>query len=137
MRTSTHPVDVAYSIMGIFNLQIDPYRKNREPEFLFNDLARKAAARWNVGPVWLTIGGLIGSNIPRSDDSQIVFNFPHVEDAGEDSDDKPPEMAFIEFNREWIDWVGYHVDDSQYYIKRYDIRFLTQGKTPLQVKHIK
>ncbi|KAH8589007.1 hypothetical protein B0O99DRAFT_495041, partial [Bisporella sp. PMI_857] len=130
MRTSTHPVDVAYSIMGIFDLQIDPYRKNREPEFLFNDLARKAAARWEIGPVWLTIGGLIGSNIPRSDDSKIVFNFPHVEGADEDSDDTPPEMPFIEGDYEWVDWVGYHVDDSQYYIKKYDIRFLTQVSHP-------
>ncbi|VTT73572.1 unnamed protein product [Fusarium fujikuroi] len=44
VRTSSVSVDVVYSIMTIFGIRIDPYRKDREPQFVFDDLARKTAA---------------------------------------------------------------------------------------------
>ncbi|OAA53606.1 Heterokaryon incompatibility [Niveomyces insectorum RCEF 264] len=125
LRTSSKPADVVYSIMGIFALQIDPFRKNREPRYLFNDLARKTAAKRNVGPVWLTIGGVTGCDIPREPDSHIVLRFPHREPAGKESDNEPPTMQFQAGAA--AEWVGYHVDDSRWYIKQYDMRFLSQS----------
>ncbi|KAM0430105.1 hypothetical protein ACHAPT_006111 [Fusarium lateritium] len=123
MRTSSKPVDVVYSIMGIFGIRIDPYRKNRPPSFLFNDLARKTAARDDIGPVWLILSGVAGSEIPRNKVSSILPVFPHAEDANVKSSNAPPKMAF---KKRW-EWVGYHVDDSPFYIPKYDIKFLTHS----------
>ncbi|KAF2733412.1 hypothetical protein EJ04DRAFT_468378 [Polyplosphaeria fusca] len=123
MRTSSKPVDVVYSIMHIFKTHIDPYRKNRKPEFVFNDLARKTAAKTRVGPVWLTIGGVWGSEIERDDYSYLVPKFPHTQDANIQSDNSPPKMGF----GTWWEWTGFHLDDSPYFINRYDIKFLTHS----------
>ncbi|EMR67111.1 hypothetical protein UCREL1_5884 [Eutypa lata UCREL1] len=84
MRRSSQPVDIIYSAMGCFGLQIDPYRKNHDPEYLFNDLARKAAATKGLGPAWLNIEGVAGSEIARNPASRIVPAFPQT------SPDKPP-----------------------------------------------
>ncbi|KAF7558238.1 hypothetical protein G7Z17_g197 [Cylindrodendrum hubeiense] len=148
MRTSSKPVDVVYSIMAIFNIQIrppfgkihvDPYRKNRDPEFVFNDLARKTAARGDIGPVWLTIGGIAGSSILRNPHSQIIPKFPHTEGANVKSNNAPPKMGF---GKRW-EWTGFHTDDSPFYIPQYDIQFLTHSHphvisaTMLHVKYHK
>ncbi|PCG89079.1 Heterokaryon incompatibility [Penicillium occitanis (nom. inval.)] len=125
MRTSSKPVDVVYSIMGIFGLQIDPFRKNRSSTFLFEDLARKTAAISNIGPAWLTIGGIMGSDIPYNKASGIIPMFPHTEPANKPSKNKPPTMIF--HKKFGPDWVGYHVDDSPFYVDKYDIRFLTHS----------
>ncbi|KAF7587828.1 hypothetical protein BBP40_006680 [Aspergillus hancockii] len=100
MQTSSHPVDVVYSIMGIFGLQIDLYRKNRDPRFVFQDLARKTAAVMKIGPSWLTLGGIWGSDIKRDRESGIVFKFPHYEDADEESDNAPPKMTFLDGSKD-------------------------------------
>lgn len=120
MRTSSHPVDVVYSLMAIFNTPIDPYRNNRTATFVFNDLARKTAARSLIGPVWLTIAGIAGSEIPRNQKSAILPKFPHAKNG---HSNKPPKMQFGKKK----EWVGYHVDDSPFYIPRYDIKFLTHS----------
>ncbi|KAF2966731.1 hypothetical protein GQX73_g6842 [Xylaria multiplex] len=78
MRQSGQPVDIIYSVMGCFGLQIDPYRKNHDPEYLFNDLARKVAATKGLGPAWLNIEGVAGSKIPRHPASRIVPAFPQT-----------------------------------------------------------
>ncbi|KAL2678980.1 hypothetical protein Neosp_009734 [[Neocosmospora] mangrovei] len=104
MRTSSKPVDVVYSIMGIFGISIDPYRKNRSPSFLFNDLARKTAAKARIGPAWMMLSGVGGK-------------------ANVKSNNEPPKMAF---GKRW-EWVGYHVDDERFYVPRYDIKFLTHS----------
>lgn len=83
MRRSSQPVDIVYSAMGCFELQIDPYRENHDPEYLFNDLARKAAAKKGLGPAWLNIEGVAGSEIARYPASRIVPTFPQT------SPDKP------------------------------------------------
>ncbi|KFZ22828.1 hypothetical protein V502_02693 [Pseudogymnoascus sp. VKM F-4520 (FW-2644)] len=41
LRTSTHPVNVIYSIAGALDLPIDPYRKNRSPAYLWNEICRR------------------------------------------------------------------------------------------------
>ncbi|CAK7240547.1 MAG: hypothetical protein STHCBS139747_001990 [Sporothrix thermara] len=125
LRTSSKPADVVYSIMGIFKLQIDPFRKNREPRYLFNDLARKTASKPAIGPVWLTIGGVTGCDIPREKDSRLVLKFPHAEAAGEESNNEPPTMVFTTGLEP--EWSGYHVDDSQWFIKRFNIKFISQA----------
>ncbi|OAA59175.1 Heterokaryon incompatibility [Niveomyces insectorum RCEF 264] len=125
LRTSSKSADVVYSIMGIFKLQIDPFRKNREPRYLFNDLARKTASKPAIGPVWLTIGGVTGCDIPREKDSRLVLKFPHAEAAGEESDNEPPTMIFATGLKP--EWSGYHVDDSQWFIKRFNIKFISQA----------
>jgi hypothetical protein len=91
---------------------------------VFNDLARKTAAVSGIGPAWLALGGVTGSDIPRDPASGIVFCFPHYEKANQKSNNKPPMMRF---NNGKTEWVGYHVDDSPYYLSRFDIRFLTQS----------
>ncbi|KAI0381347.1 hypothetical protein F5Y04DRAFT_80278 [Hypomontagnella monticulosa] len=125
LRTSSKPVDVVYSIMGIFRLQIDPFRKNRDPNFVFNDLARKVSVKSGLGPAWLTIGGVTGSDIPRDPTSRLVFKFPHPEAAGKPSKNTPPEMMFMSSGSK--EWAGYHVDDSEWYIKRYNMRVMSQS----------
>jgi hypothetical protein len=111
--------------MGIFGLQIDPFRWNRDPRYVFNDLARKTATKPKVGPAWLTIGGVTGSDIPRDPDSRIVLRFPHPEAVGQESQNEPPTMVFQTGVR--AEWVGYHVDDSQWYVKKFDIFFMSQS----------
>ncbi|KAK7742423.1 hypothetical protein SLS62_010731 [Diatrype stigma] len=113
MRTSSRPVDVVYSIMGVFGLQVDPFKKNRDPTFIFNDLARKTAAK--VGPAWLIIGGVTGSDIPINPDSYVIPEFPHTEKAGVKSDNKPAKMNF---RGRW-EWVSSHVDHSPDYIESF------------------
>ncbi|KAF1917729.1 hypothetical protein BDU57DRAFT_493968 [Ampelomyces quisqualis] len=132
MRTSTKAVDVVYSIMGIFNLNIDPFKKNRDPTFMFNDLIRKTAASPNIGAwAWLSIGGVTGNDIPPDPASRIIPRFPHDELNIAATSNKPPEM---EFAGRW-EWVGHHVDRSPFYIKstggyntNHNINFMTHSQ---------
>jgi hypothetical protein len=83
LRTSSKPADLVYSITGIFKLQINPFRKNPDPRYVFSDLARKIATMPGVVPYWLTIGGVTCSTDVTGDrNSRIVLKFPH-HDAGE------------------------------------------------------
>jgi hypothetical protein len=87
LRTSEHPINVVYSVMGLFDLQIDPYRKTRQADYLFKDLARKAAAStifsYIGSPCWLTLGRITGQNsalyIPRDSASQFIPQFPDIQ----------------------------------------------------------
>lgn len=129
MRTSTKPADVVFSIMGVFGLQVDPFKKNRDPTYFFNDLARKTAAIWNIGPAWLVIGGVTGSDIPINPDSYVIPKFPHDEKVGMTSNNTPPKMNF----GGRLEWVGHHVDHSPDYINGFNpsgqaIRFLTHSQ---------
>ncbi|KAK0510856.1 hypothetical protein JMJ35_006408 [Cladonia borealis] len=123
LRTSSKPADVVYSIAGIFRLQIDPFRKNREPRYLFNDLARKTAVK--LGPGWLTIGGVTGCDIPRHPDSGIIPEFPHALKAGQQSTNEPPKMDFRTGGG--VEWAGYHVGDSPWYIDKFNMKFGSQS----------
>jgi hypothetical protein len=132
MRTSTKAVDVVYSIMGIFDLQIDPFKKNRDAAFMFNDLIRKTAASPNIGAwAWLTVGGVTGNDIPPDASSGIIPRFPHDELNIAATSNKPPEM---DFHGRW-EWVGHHVDRSPFYIKSvsdyntsHNINFMTHSQ---------
>ncbi|KAL7623148.1 hypothetical protein AAE478_006829 [Parahypoxylon ruwenzoriense] len=113
MRTSTNSVDVVYSIMGCFGLQIDPYRKNRDPEYLFHDLARKTAALSKHGPAWLNIEGVGGSLIPRNQESHIMPAFPDTA-----SDGTP-----VYGKKVSADFVTALAD----YVKKFEVRFVTHS----------
>lgn len=129
MRTSSKPVDVVYSIMTIFKIRVDPYRKNRDPAFVFADLARKTAAIAKIGPVWLTLGGITGSELERHPDSLLIPQFPHTDKANVPSSNTPPKMSFKDPTtkvRRW-DWVGYHLDDSPWYIKKFHMYFVSHS----------
>lgn len=123
MRTSELPVDVVYSIMTIFGVRIDPYRKDRDPVFVFADLARKTAALGGIGPVWLTLGGVTGCAFTRYTESRVIPDFPHTSAAGISSTNNPPQMT-VEGKTAW---VGLHVDDSPWYVKRYDMYFVSHS----------
>ncbi|KAI9768167.1 MAG: hypothetical protein M1840_004997 [Geoglossum simile] len=115
LRTSSHPVDIVYSVMGIFGLRIDPYRDERQVDYLFYDLARKTAAIGEIGPAWLTISGVRGSTIPRDGVSRILPRYP---------DSKPDKKPTYPSDK----WVGDFVDQSADYIKRFDIKFVTHSQ---------
>ncbi|KAH9988519.1 hypothetical protein F4779DRAFT_272985 [Xylariaceae sp. FL0662B] len=122
MRTSEHPIDVVYSVMGLFGLQIDPYRKNRQATYLFNDLARKAAAstinRYIGSPCWLTLGRIAGRNfawyIPRDPESKLIPQFPDIKK------NQPPTYHN---GRSVVDMI----DDSGNFIKTFDIKLITHS----------
>jgi hypothetical protein len=122
LRTSEHPIDVVYSVMGLFDLQIDPYRKNRQAEYLFQDLARKAAAStiymYIGSPCWLTLGRITGQNsafyIPRDSASQLLPQFPDIQN------NQPPTY------HNGISVVDM-VDNSGNIIKKFDIKFITHS----------
>ncbi|KAM0137437.1 hypothetical protein ACHAO1_003999 [Botrytis cinerea] len=132
MRTSTKSIDVVYSIMGIFNLVIDPFKKNHDPSFMFNDLARKTGATASIGSWgWLTIGGVTGSDIPLDATSGIIPRFPHDETRVAATTNQPPEM---DFGGRW-EWVGHHVDQSPFYVTStgsyrtsHNINFMTHSQ---------
>jgi hypothetical protein len=118
LRTSSQPVDIVYSLMGIFEIAIDPFRTERKYVYLFQDLARKTAAINSQGPAWLTISGVDGSLIPRSPSSQILPKYPHVPNDGE------PTYKDKAGNNQW---VGQWVDKTDDYISRFDIQFFTHS----------
>ncbi|KAF7923806.1 uncharacterized protein EAE98_007624 [Botrytis deweyae] len=132
MRTSTKSIDVVYSIMGIFNLVIDPFKKNHDPSFMFNDLARKTGATPSIGSWgWLSIGGVTGSDIPLDTTSGIIPRFPHDEAKVASTTNQPPEM---DFGGRW-EWVGHHVDHSPFYVTSpgsystsHNINFMTHSQ---------
>ncbi|KAF7932048.1 uncharacterized protein EAE97_009069 [Botrytis byssoidea] len=132
MRTSTKSIDVVYSIMGIFNLVIDPFKKNHDPSFMFNDLARKTGATPSIGAWgWLTIGGVTGGDIPFDGTSGIIPRFPHDEAKVAATTNQAPEMNF---GGRW-EWVGHHVDHSPFYITSpgsystsHNINFMTHSQ---------
>ena len=73
LRTSTRPVDIVYSVIGIFNVEID-YDEDRGLQGLYNELACKAALRGGFGLGWLTMGGLSGSvGILERDESSLLI----------------------------------------------------------------
>jgi hypothetical protein len=118
LRTSSNQVDIVYSLMGIFDISIDPFRDERDYMYLFQDLARKTAAISSLGPAWLTISGVDGSLIPRNTKSRILPKYPHV-----DSDDKPT------YRKGGVDyWVGQWVDKTDDFISRWDIKFFTHSQ---------
>jgi hypothetical protein len=111
LRTSTHPVDVVYSVIGLLGVEVDEYRKQRTVQFLFNDLATKAAVMRNPG--WLAIGGVDGSSIPRDLDSHLIPCVPIYEGQNlpfYDSSDGRCQSHEL-------------VSDSETYIRTYSIRF--------------
>ncbi|KAF1953708.1 hypothetical protein CC80DRAFT_537294 [Byssothecium circinans] len=125
MRTSQYPIDVVYSAMGLFGLQIDPDRKNRDPTYLFNDMARKAAAsaivrnRLTIGhPCWLTLGRISGrkfeAHIPRDTTSQLIPRFPDIEN------NQPPTYND---GRPIVDVI----ESSGNYIQDFDMKFITHS----------
>ncbi|EFX01496.1 hypothetical protein CMQ_6438 [Grosmannia clavigera kw1407] len=127
MRTSSKPADVVYSVMAIFKVKIDPYRKNRAPQFLFEDLARKTAADRNIGPVWLTLGGIYGSEIWQQPDSGLIPRFPHGQKAGQKSDNEMPKVV----HKGRVQWAGHWMDNSPWYVKEYKMQFLTHSQPHL------
>ena len=127
LRTSKYPVDMVYSIMGIFGLQIDPYRQVRTPDYLFNDLARKTATLGAFGPAWLTIGGVTGSSIPRSKESRVIPEFPNT---------APNTLPTYSINGASPKWVGQFVDASSNYVRNYDIKFVTHSHPHIINAHI-
>ena len=54
LQTSKHRVDVIYSVMGLFGLEVDLWHKDRDLQYLFNILTSKTAAK---GAGWLGVGG--------------------------------------------------------------------------------
>jgi hypothetical protein len=115
LRQSSRPVDVVYSLMGCFGMSIDPFHNYTTPEKLFEDLARKGAVEPTVGPGWLTVFGLTGSGIKRYEDSQIILEFPKVE--------RNTLPRYPEKKQD----VSQLIDISGSYIKKYDIKFVTQS----------
>jgi hypothetical protein len=122
MRTSEHPIDVVYSAMGLFGLQIDPYRKHRDATYLFYDLARKAAASTITRPIgspcWLTLGRIVGRSfeyhIPRDPASQLIPRFPNIQA------NQPPTYND---GRSVLKMI----ESSGNYIKTFDIQFITHS----------
>jgi hypothetical protein len=80
MRTSTRVVDIAYSVMGFFNVQLDPYHEDRKLQDVFNELARKAATRGGNGMGWLLMGGVSGPYFLKRDQSSLII--PKVPEYG-------------------------------------------------------
>ena len=114
LRTSSNAKDVIYCVQSMMGLEIDPSRNDRGIQFLFNDLARKMAARGSPG--WLTIGKVKGSTIPRYDNGHSLF--PKVPVYGTE---KTP---FYEINHKKVP-TGFLVDGSNCYITSYHIKFMS------------
>jgi hypothetical protein len=117
LRTSTHPVDVVYSVMGLFGVEVDPYRKDRDPQYLFNDLAAKTAAKGSPG--WLGVGGVGGSLINRDPTSRLIPDVPIYRGQ------KLPVYQRDDGKRLL---AGEFVDGSENYIRTFDIRFVTSSQ---------
>jgi hypothetical protein len=123
LRTSEHPIDVVYSVMGLFGVQIDPYRKNRDATYLFNDLARKAAASTITkaigSPCWLTLGRITSVNagdatIPRDPVSRLIPQFPNIQ---------PNQTPTYNDGRSVVDLI----ESSGNYIRVFDLQFITHS----------
>ncbi|KAF2834143.1 hypothetical protein M501DRAFT_1002206 [Patellaria atrata CBS 101060] len=118
LRTSGHPVDIVYSVMLCFGLQIDPFRDVRTYKDLFRDLARKTAAISKIGPSWFTINGVGGSRYPRDPISRILPRCPDTLANGQ-----PVYTSNAGPSR----WVGRYVDAFDDYIDRFDMLFVTHS----------
>ena len=117
LRTSTHNVDVVYSVMGLFGVELDPYRKDRDVQYLFNDLAAKIAAKGSPG--WLGVGGVGGSLINRNPTSRLI---PYV------AIYEKQKLPVYELDDGRRPPAGEFVDGSENYIKRFDIKFVTSSQ---------
>ncbi|KAF5717828.1 heterokaryon incompatibility protein [Fusarium globosum] len=117
MRTSSVPADMVYSIMTIFGIRIDPYRSTRPAQFVFDDLARKTAALTTIGPVWLTLGGVTGCVFPRDPQSGLLPEFSHKKNTAP--------TTVVEGKKVW---VGDYLDDSPWYVRRYDMHFVSHSQ---------
>ncbi|KAM6495076.1 hypothetical protein JOM56_009699, partial [Amanita muscaria] len=122
LRTSTKPVDIVYSVMGLFDVKIGPYGEDRNVQYLFNDLARKAAAiNKNAGMGWLVIGGVLGS-VGKLNRDRMSFLIPRVPDYTRK--EKRPTYTFN--GRQVLS--AKVVDDSKTSIKKYHIQFHTNSQ---------
>ena len=79
LRTSKKPVDIVYSVAGLFNIRLDPYDEDRDVQDVFNEFACKAATLGDVGLGWLTIDsderrGV--DKLPRDPRSLIIPKVP-------------------------------------------------------------
>jgi hypothetical protein len=160
LRTSTKPVDIVYSVMGLFKVKLNPYSEDYDLQYLFNDLARKAAAVGSddsgsgegdavgsdkghahkvngmYGMEWLCIGGVLGSvgRLQRDDSSFLIPKVPDYARA---------HGAPWYFVGEKGKLSGDLVDDSRLAISRYHITFITDSQphiicaVMLKVRNIK
>ncbi|RYP30496.1 hypothetical protein DL767_006237 [Monosporascus sp. MG133] len=115
LRTSKYPVDLVYSVMGLLGVDVDPYRNVRSQQYLFNDLATKAAVMGNPG--WFDIGDLGGSLIPRDQESQLIPQVPIYEEQN------PPYYKLGQ--QRWESDALVNGQDT--YIREYSIRFKTSS----------
>ncbi|KAM6495080.1 hypothetical protein JOM56_009703 [Amanita muscaria] len=130
LRISTKPVDIVYSVMGLFDVEVDPYREDRKVQYLFNDLARKAAAIGkNAGMGWLVIGGVLGS-VGKLNRDRKSFLIPRVPDYTRK--EKRPTYTFN--GRQVLS--AKVVDDSKTSIKKYDIQFHTNSRPHIMCARI-
>jgi hypothetical protein len=106
-----------YSVMGIFNVELDPYQQDRSVQYLYNDLATKMAARGDPG--WLAVGGLAGSRISRYPKSGLIPWVPIYRDRAL--------PAYKNSDGETL-LSGEFIDGSANYIQRFDIKFVTSSR---------
>ncbi|EWG50783.1 hypothetical protein FVEG_09914 [Fusarium verticillioides 7600] len=117
MWTSSVPADMVYSIMTIFSIRIDPYRSTRAAQFVFDDLTRKMTTLTTISPVWLTLGGVTGCVFPRDPQSGLLPEFSHAANTA------PTTVVGGK-----TVWVGNHLDDSPWYVRRYDMYFVSHSQ---------
>ena len=118
LRTSKRRVDVVYSMMGLFGVDVDPYREDRELQYLFNVLTSKTAAKGRPG--WLGVGGLGGSLIVRDSTSRLTPVVPIYENQ------EPPVYELVDSGKRLP--AGEFVDGSSNYIKMFDTIFVTSSQ---------
>ncbi|KAG9506518.1 hypothetical protein J7337_000050 [Fusarium musae] len=103
--------------MTIFSIRIDPYRSTRAAQFVFDDLARKTAALTAIGPVWLTLGGVTGCVFPPDPQSGLLPEFSHTADTAPTTAVGGKTVS-----------VGNYLDDSPWYVRRYDMHFVSHSQ---------
>lgn len=77
MRTTKNPPDIAYNAIGSFGITLDSCLGDRELSDAFNELMRKAAARYG-NMAWLTADSFNGSLLPRDRISKFMLRAPEV-----------------------------------------------------------
>ena len=118
LRTSKHQVDVVYSVMGLFSVEVDLWRKDRDLQYLFNVLTSRTAAKGSPG--WSGVGGLGGSLIVRDSTSRLTLVVPIYENQ------EPPVYELVDNGKKLP--AGKFVDGSTNYIKMFDIIFVTSSQ---------
>ncbi|KAF8343629.1 hypothetical protein F5887DRAFT_1075731 [Amanita rubescens] len=103
MRVSTRPVDVVYSVMGFFDIQLDPYDEDRDAQDVFNEFARKAATLGSHGMAWLAAG----DKVPRDPSSFLIPSLP-----GYDDSKRPPAKHYS-----GLPYHGCSEDDKRFLLK--------------------